>query len=632
MSKFYTYTSVKGSGGSGGGGAGVPKVADSIERLTLSAAHGDLVVQLDNDTLYEYDGASWIVIGPGGGSGVSNAIDTNTVDITIAGADISADVLYQSSDTVMMSEDVSGLKADVQYQTSDTISISADAGGLVAEVEYQSSETVGITEDAGGLKAEVLYQNTNSVELSNDGSGLLANLKLSGEQADSGYYNADVLIENDGLHVQIPRLWQYPGSRMLHVSKDGNDTTGTGMLDQPFLTVNKSLSVITNATTNNRYFVMLGPGTFSETLVELKPYTWIVGYYRGGSRISGANITLHSDFASTGARTGLYNLYLTGSSGLNFDLQTIGGAASIVVEMGQIFTNNAFTFKGRAAGLDFVEWYGGGYVFGTVTIDVGNFDISNAIFFGNVNVYNSGAAADVTGVFRHCDFNGDYNQSSSGGFNSNVSIVSSALRAGVSVDEASSILEVDATSLRAESSINLTNGGILDKTTEAYSVAYVPTTSGDWATQPENVKEALDILAQAAGNPVTYVSIALENNSGSTIPAETPVCIDANGDITVIDVADASAEGIVGVTVLSIVDGVAGEIAISGKIKDILATVTYGPCFVSDTGTLSSVKPEIGVGTFASGDYVLRVGNIAKSQENPSNKDLIINPQVVGKL
>lgn len=44
------------------GSGGITKVADSIERNALTPADGDIVIQLDNDFLYEWNGSSWAVL------------------------------------------------------------------------------------------------------------------------------------------------------------------------------------------------------------------------------------------------------------------------------------------------------------------------------------------------------------------------------------------------------------------------------------------------------------------------------------------------------------------------------------------------------------------------------------------
>lgn len=45
-----------------GGQTGIPKVADAAERLALSPVHGDIVVQLDLNLVYEYNGTAWVMI------------------------------------------------------------------------------------------------------------------------------------------------------------------------------------------------------------------------------------------------------------------------------------------------------------------------------------------------------------------------------------------------------------------------------------------------------------------------------------------------------------------------------------------------------------------------------------------
>jgi hypothetical protein len=75
------FVKIIGQGFVGSEGGGVQKVADSSERNALNPEDGDIVIQLDNDTLYMYDGntTSWIALGGAGsvtgpGSSTDNAI------------------------------------------------------------------------------------------------------------------------------------------------------------------------------------------------------------------------------------------------------------------------------------------------------------------------------------------------------------------------------------------------------------------------------------------------------------------------------------------------------------------------------------------------------------------------------
>jgi len=158
--------------------------------------------------------------------------DSNTVDLTLATQDITAEVLYQSTATVTLSEDASGLKADVNEAAlsvtdpnshdaasvadTNTVDLTLSGQEISAAVLYQSSTTATISEDAGGLKvdvneaaltitdpnshdaasiadtntidlslsgqeisAEVLYQTTTTITLSEDASGLMADVNTT---------------------------------------------------------------------------------------------------------------------------------------------------------------------------------------------------------------------------------------------------------------------------------------------------------------------------------------------------------------------------------------------------------------------------------------------------------------------
>jgi len=123
------------------------------------------------------------------------------------------------------------------------------------------------------------------------------------------------------------------------------------------------------------------------------------------------------------------------------------------------------------------------------------------------------------------------------------------------------------------------------------------------------------------------------NNTGQQIPKGTPVRITLTG-ITTIDVSDEDeAQSIAGVALEDIDDTNSGEVIGSGIILEIVTAIAVGePVFVSKTGTLTNVKPSIGNGGFVAGDWVIRLGVISKNIDNPSNKDLLVNIQIVGEL
>jgi Avian adenovirus fibre, N-terminal len=128
--------------------------------------------------------------------------------------------------------------------------------------------------------------------------------------------------------------------------------------------------------------------------------------------------------------------------------------------------------------------------------------------------------------------------------------------------------------------------------------------------------------------------ILLENNSGSTIPAFTPVRADSNGDMDVIDVSvEIESLAIVGITKTSVPDAAIGSMVTSGKLENVTGSFTFGNVlYVSKTGGLTATPPSIGVDGFLAGDWIIKLGVVTKNQSNPLDMDLICQIQVIGQL
>lgn len=110
-------------GGGGGGGGGIKKVADATARLALPATDGLIVIQLDTDVLYEYDGtsSSWLIIGAG--SVPISISDTSTIDLTLAANNLSGVVL---------------LSPDAAAANNLKVDLNAQANGIRAQITYAS--------------------------------------------------------------------------------------------------------------------------------------------------------------------------------------------------------------------------------------------------------------------------------------------------------------------------------------------------------------------------------------------------------------------------------------------------------------------------------------------------------------
>lgn len=141
------------------------------------------------------------------------------------------------------------------------------------------------------------------------------------------------------------------------------------------------------------------------------------------------------------------------------------------------------------------------------------------------------------------------------------------------------------------------------------------------------------IIAAAQANNSTQ-TVSVLNNTGSTILKLTPVSINSSGELSLINVAsDQSSLSSIGIASEDIPDSSSGNIVISGRLANITTTFVFGDfLYVSKTGGLTDVAPSIGVDGFLAGDSVIKIGVIVKNATNPTQKDLLVNMELVGKL
>lgn len=124
------------------------------------------------------------------------------------------------------------------------------------------------------------------------------------------------------------------------------------------------------------------------------------------------------------------------------------------------------------------------------------------------------------------------------------------------------------------------------------------------------------------------------NNSGSSLSRLTPVSIDSNGNVNLIDITDENLSTVsVGIVAEDTLAGQDGDYVTNGTIKDVSLAFDFGDSiFVSPTGGLTNVNPDVGVGGFAEGDFVIFVGVLAKNKANPLKKDLLVNIDIRAQL
>lgn len=136
-----------------------------------------------------------------------------------------------------------------------------------------------------------------------------------------------------------------------------------------------------------------------------------------------------------------------------------------------------------------------------------------------------------------------------------------------------------------------------------------------------------------SGIESTSVKTELLNSSGLTILKDKPVRINTSGDLSVVDVSlDAHALGTMGIANETITNGNYGFVVTHGKVENVTGFAFGDFIYVSKTGGLTNSLPSEGVDSFVAGDWVIKVGVIAKNKDNPLLKDLIVNFQIIGQL
>lgn len=126
-----------------------------------------------------------------------------------------------------------------------------------------------------------------------------------------------------------------------------------------------------------------------------------------------------------------------------------------------------------------------------------------------------------------------------------------------------------------------------------------------------------------------------QNGYGSTLTKATPVSTNTSGLIVPLDPSnEALVLAIVGLCSVDIPNAAIGEVFDNGRLENITTSFAIGdPVWAGKTpGTLTNVKPSIGVGSFLEGDFVIFLGAIVENEFNPSQKDIKLMISLVGQL
>jgi hypothetical protein len=298
---------------------------------------------------------------------------------------------------------------------------SGDASTLSSAQTYTDQK---ITDLVGGAPELLDTLNELSQALGNDPNlATTISGQISGVQANLTQEIIDRQLGDTANLTRIEALENLSVAQTIYVSKNGNDTTGTGGQHKPFLTLTKAFSMITDATPSKRYVVRVAAGAYTETAVALPANVFVIGEQKEAVRITGAVSmgTWAQDNASSDDRSGFSMVTLLSAANFNFSTAKSRAGKLYMNEVVFASTLNLYGYDNAIAQAQFDSCV----IFGAMTvsgINVGVFN--NNICYNNVtlNQHPNGGMASIlvatggacSGTIRFNTTANDFNRRSAG--------------------------------------------------------------------------------------------------------------------------------------------------------------------------------------------------------------------------
>lgn len=309
-------------------------------------------------------------------------------------------------------------------------------------------------------------------------------------------------------------------SQIVVVRQGGNDLTGDGTLDFPYLTITHAMATITDALYEKRYMIDVGPGIYTDNF-SWKAWVFLRGSVIQATKLSGtidindpswAILGTHSD-----ERSGAEDISFTGTVTLNFT-----SAPSLY---GKFYFENCnmdnalvMTAQGPVNQVIIINglWFGG------ITSNGGTILTQGLSLQSGAITLNSSSTSLNYGAYGGAN-NGNLVVSFTTGVAVTAALYDSPVLGTVSVTGASAILQTTSSSLPIKANVTVSGGGSIQLLSDAFGLGYTPTTSANWGiTPPTQTQAALDQLApmilMSTIKPVSLASYPLSFAQLTTVP------------------------------------------------------------------------------------------------------------------
>jgi hypothetical protein len=159
-----------------------------------------------------------------------------------------------------------------------------------------------------------------------------------------------------------------------YVAKNGNDIYGNGSFGNPYLSIQKAINSITNASNSNKYTILVKPGEYAEDLT-LKPYVCLKGESKETTKVTGT----HTCTFSTGGRLEIRDITIRGV--LTFD-KPAGVVNGVSVWLADLWADSIISnFRGT---VDYIQITNDCLISGNITQHSSHMIIRDSIVYGNI--------------------------------------------------------------------------------------------------------------------------------------------------------------------------------------------------------------------------------------------------------
>lgn len=304
----------------------------------------------------------------------------------------------------------------------------------------------------------------------------------------------------------------------------GSDTAGNGSAMNPYATLGKANTSITDNATGKRYAIIL-TGIATETAVVIKPFVSIVGLSPNSARISvtgaGNHITLDASWTG-GSTSNLENITLVSSTNLSFNTSAISGGGS-QVSCFNVQAGSGATWLGRAAGSDILVLSQCGFG-GNISITDANIDSSLNNIGGFSFLISTNATVQIFWVSQADIFNSDINITETSGQSTIAQFFNSSIMGQATVTGAAANIEYDAISY-PQGGITFVSGGLSSRLIISPSEIIFKGASGtNNITVPNNLGDAFTILDE-----VGHSFLQADSTSATPRSIFTQTCVFSSG-------------------------------------------------------------------------------------------------------